>query len=78
MDLCRALGEVGGPGASPGEDVAEKGIVVCYQRGLKLGLGTGVVLEGRSLGTHLEPRFPVLRYYLGERGLSEVIRIHEI
>lgn len=39
--------------ASPGEDIAEKGIVVCYERGLEIRLGTGVVLEGRSLGTHL-------------------------
>lgn len=42
-----------------GEDIAEKGIVICYERGLEIRLGIGVVLEGRTLGAHLGPRFLV-------------------
>lgn len=45
--------EVGQPNSSPGEDITEIGIVVCYERGFEIGLGTGIVLEGWSLGAHL-------------------------
>lgn len=51
--------EVGEPKASPGEDITEKGIVVCYERGFEIGLGTGVVLEGRNVGAHLGLRLLV-------------------
>ena len=66
MDLFRkpilqrgGKGEFGRVRASPGEDIAEKGIVICYERGLEIRLGIGVVLEGRTLGAHLGPRFLV-------------------
>lgn len=45
--------------ASPGEDITEIGIVICYERGFEIGLSTGIVLEGRSLGAHLGLRLLV-------------------
>ena len=63
MDLFRELDtgreDEGEARTSPGEDIAEKGVVICYERRLEIRLGTGVVLEGRTLGAHLWGRFLV-------------------